>query len=604
VAVAVTLLNWPGWTQIRAGLDPSWQAGLALAFTHHLQWGPALAFTYGPYGYAGFLEPFYRSTALIAVFYVFGVTFLLAALLVAGLRRYWALAPAGVIAWAVIALSWAVVRAADFASVAGLGLALGTLEAQRRDVRRILATVLGALAGFALLVKLNTGVTLMGLLALALVGADGPRRERLRRAGQAVGALVTVFAISWASAGQSFTNLASFAHASLSLALGYSAAISGRIDQRSIAWYALTMLAVAAVVFAVALRQQVVTVLMLVGWGWAIIKDSFVSGDHFPGFFRIVLVAVALACTYRPPRRLYASALALTACITLATTQLPAISPLGSLHALGTELADLVQPGRFAQLTSSARERLFRDERLPPPTLALLRGHSVAIEPWEDMVAWADPQARWDPEPVVQAYSAYTTYLDDADATFLASAGAPQLVLYWPLRFAFDSRDPFMDPPTTTVAIYCHYVQVAVRDSWQILQRVPDRCGRAVIIGKARAHFGQRVAVPGDFGKMVDASFSFGLPLLSKVEGVLLKPPAVYLKVWSGHRPPVTYRFVTGTAGDDHVLSVPAAFGYSLPFAPPAVHELELLGGGWAPGHGSVAVTFRALSMARRGGLT
>jgi hypothetical protein len=125
-----------------------------------------------------------------------------------------------------------------------------------------------------------------------------------------------------------------------------------------------------------------------------------------------------------------------------------------------------------------------------------------------------------------------------------------------------------------------------------------------VIIGKARAHFGQRVAVPGDFGKMVDASFSFGLPLLSKVEGVLLKPPAVYLKVWSGHRPPVTYRFVTGTAGDDHVLSVPAAFGYSLPFAPPAVHELELLGGGWAPGHGSVAVTFRALSMARRGGLT
>ena len=33
VSAAVTLLNWPGWTQIGPGLDPSWQAGLAMAFT-------------------------------------------------------------------------------------------------------------------------------------------------------------------------------------------------------------------------------------------------------------------------------------------------------------------------------------------------------------------------------------------------------------------------------------------------------------------------------------------------------------------------------------------------------------------------------------------
>lgn len=33
VAAAVTLLNWPGWSQVKPGLDISWQAGLALAFT-------------------------------------------------------------------------------------------------------------------------------------------------------------------------------------------------------------------------------------------------------------------------------------------------------------------------------------------------------------------------------------------------------------------------------------------------------------------------------------------------------------------------------------------------------------------------------------------
>jgi hypothetical protein len=470
-------------------------------------------------------------------------------------------------------------------------------------VRATLVSVLGALAGFALLVKLNTGVTLTGLLVLALVGADGPWRERLRPAGAALGALAGVFAISWAAAGQSFTNLASFAHASVSLALGYSAAISGRVDRASIAWYALTISVLLVLVFAASLRhrparQQVATSVMLIGWGWAIVKDSFVSGNHFPGFFRVVLAAVALVCILRPPQQVFASALALAACITLATAQLPAVNPIGSVHALGTQLADLVQPGRFARLTASTRDSILRAESLAPPTVALLRGHRVAIEPWEDMVAWADPQAPWAPEPVVQAYSAYTTYLDDLDAAFLASSRAPQMILYWPLQYGFDSRDPFMDPPTTTVAVYCHYDQLAVRAPWQILVRVPDRCGRSVTIGRAGARFGEPVTVPGAPGKMVVASFSFGLPLLSSLEGLLLKPPDVYLKVWTGRRRPVTYRFVTGTQADEHVLSVPVTFGYSAPFAPATVRRLEILGGGWASGHGRISITFRALSMA------
>ncbi len=603
VAAAATVLNWPGWAQIRTGLDPSWQAGLAVAFTRHFQWGPQMDFTYGPYGFAGFMQPFYRSTALIAILYVFAVTLLLAALMVSGLRRYWDLAPAGVVAWAVIALSSAVTRAADFASVAGLGLALGALQAQRRTVRATLVSVLGALAGFALLVKLNTGVTLTGLLALALVGADGPWRQRLRLAAPAAGALVGVFAISWAAAGQSFTDLASFAHASVSLALGYSAAISGTVDRASIAWYALTISVLLVLVFAASLRhrpprQQVAISVMLVGWGWAIVKDSFVSGNHYPGFFRIVLAAVALVCVLRPPQRVFSGALAVAACITMTTAQLPAADPIGSVHAFGTQLADLVQPGRFSRLTASTRDRILRAESLAPPTVALLRGHRVAIEPWEDMVAWADPQAPWAPEPVVQAYSAYTTYLDDLDAAFLASSRAPQMVLYWPLPFGFDSRDPYMDPPTTTVAVYCHYDQLAVRAPWQVLVRVPDRCGRPVTIGRAGAHFGEPVTVPGAPGKMVVATFSFGLPLLSSIEGQLLKPPDVYLKVWTGGRQPVSYRFVTGTQADEHVLSVPLTFGYAAPFAPPTVDRLEILGGGWAPGHGDISITFRAITIA------
>jgi len=605
VALAATLLNWPGWEQIRNGLDPSWEAGLAVAFTHHLQWGAHLDFTYGPYGFAGFIEPLYRSTALIAILYVFAVTWLLAALLVAGARRCWGLGAAGVLAWGAIALSWAVLRAADFGSVAGLGLALAILETGRPEVRRMMTTALAMLAGFAILVKINTGVVLVGLLALALLGMDERGSQRMRTAGQAVATLACAFVISWAAAGQSFTHLASFAYASLSLSLGYSAAMGGRLSDVSIAWSALAISMVAVLVYASAVyhrprRHQIVVSLMLLGWGWAVVKDSFVGGNHFPGFFRIMSVAVAMVCVCRPPRWALAAALMVAFAITLTAAPEPVVNPIGSLHALSTELADLVQPGQFAQLTQASRERLDRDEHLDRPALALLAGRTLAIEPWEDIVAWADPSASWDPEPVVQSYSAYTTFLDDLDASFVASARAPQDILYWPLRYGFDARDPFMDPPSTTEAIYCHYVQVAVEKPWQVLQRVPDRCRPPVTIGKVRARFGQLVKVPNVAGRMVLARFSLAQPFLSRVEELLLKPPAVHLTIWGAPgTSPVTYNFVTGTASDEHVLIVPVALGYASPFTPPTVRHLELTGGGWKAGHGTVVITFQAVNMAR-----
>jgi hypothetical protein len=601
VAATAALLNWQSWRQVKPGLDISWQSGTALAFTHHLQWGPALDFTYGPYGFAGFIEPFFRLTTMISIAYVFAITWLIAGLLVTGLRKCWGLGAAGFIAWAVLALSWEVVRTADFASVAGLGLALAVLQVQRTTLRSALTVLLGALAGFVLLVKADTGVTVVGLLVLAVAGAEGPWRERLRLAAQGGVPLVGAFAIAWAAAGQSFSNLASFFHASVSLALGYSAAMAGHLGP-GIAWWALAISVVAGSIFAVTFRNrphryQLFASLMVLGWGWATVKDGFVAGNHFPGFFRLVLAAIALACIAHPPRALYASALALAACITLAAVQLPTVDPLGSLHALGTQVADVIVPGRFAHAQAAARTNVLKREPLSESALALLRGHTVAIEPWEDIVAWADPDISWDPEPVVQSYSAFTDYTDQLDATFLASSQAPQLVLYWPLRFSFDFRDPFMDPPATTEALYCHYVQIAVLGHWRALRHVPDRCGPAAAIGKAQAHFGQPVNVPSAPGEMVVANFSLHLPLLSRLDAVVLKPPNTYLTVWGRGGRPVRYRFVTGTSGDDHVLSVPAALGYSASLEPGTVRRVEISGGGWGTGQGSVVVTFHAVPM-------
>jgi hypothetical protein len=214
------------------------------------------------------------------------------------------------------------------------------------------------------------------------------------------------------------------------------------------------------------------------------------------------------------------------------------------------------------------------------------------------MVAWADPKLRWDPEPVLQSYSAYTAALDKIDATFLASRRAPQRVLYRPL--SFDHRDPSWDPPDTMQALYCHYDKLTVSGRWLVLRHVNDRCGPPALLGTVRARFGQRVKVPVAPGKMVVATFALTAPVLSKLEGLVLKPPATYLTLWPARgRGPLTYRFLSGTAGDDHVVATPRSLGYSAPFTPVAARQLELSGGGWAPGQGSVTITFRAFGMSR-----
>ena len=111
--------------------------------------------------------------------------------------------------------------------------------------------------------------------------------------------------------------------------------------------------------------------------------------------------------------------------------------------------------------------------------------------------------------------------------------------------------------------------------------------------------FGQPVEVPSFPGKIVVASFTLSAPLLSRVAAGILKPPDTYLIVWEARGRPVTYRFVTGTAADDHILSVPASLGYSAPFTPADIRRLEISGGGWKTGQGSVKVLFRAMTLAR-----
>ena len=155
----------------------------------------------------------------------------------------------------------------------------------------------------------------------------------------------------------------------------------------------------------------------------------------------------------------------------------PAPCPNSSTHPGATTSAFIEDAGHvlgiggLGQAEAAERARfLATGDALPPATLALLEGHSVAVEPVENSIVYAYPQLHWDPEPVLQSYSAYTSYLDRLDAAFLASTRAPQRILYQPW-VVIDGRDAFFDPPSTVESMYCHYFQVPAPGPALVLER-------------------------------------------------------------------------------------------------------------------------------------
>ena len=174
-----------------------------------------------------------------------------------------------------------------------------------------------------------------------------------------------------------------------------------------------------------------------------------------------------------------------------------------------------------------------------------------------------------------------------------ASDAAPSRILQQP-PVGLDGRDPFFEPPTTWVTMMCHYRQLDATAQWQILARVPDRCGPLRSIGRVRATFGTPVTVPeAPAGDAVVARFvQLPLSLGYQVSALALKPPTA-----SFVTPAMTYRFVVPTAGDLHVLRPAPSIGFSAPYGPPAINSFHLTGAGVRSGSGSYEVEFYAMAV-------
>ncbi len=568
--IAVAVLAWPFRSvEPAASVDWDWVATLSYAAHNHLPFGDRIVWSFGP---LGFLETWFGpvlydgDVLLISWLFAALVQLLLAATLLAALRRWLPLAAAALLAFVVLVL------APD--RLVALGFAWCALVLTREDARgRIDAAfpfALGAVVGIALLGKLNQGLELL-LLGLIAIGTNGSRRD----AASFAGALLAAAALGWVATGQRIADVWPYLRYGAEIVTGYANAMGS--EQSHDAWTFAGALAITLCALAAAWGSTVrpsrrwgllALIVVYAGFGF---KEGFVRQDagHMETFFGGMLVPFAVLLPTARSRRVLQLACvagAVLSLVVLLGQQVVAsrLNPYANVTAVTDQLRTLASPVRRDALASELRAEIASTWVVQSDLVNAVGDRTVMFLPYVyGDIAWAYG-LNLRPLPTLEPYAAYTPTLDRLDAQMLRSARAPERILRAHIA-AIDSHVSTFEAPTAMVTILCRYREVTNEGPWQLLARSADRCAAARAFRTVVAHWGAPVAVPSPRRRdtLVLVRIAGTAPRgLESLRSLLVRPRWRWI-VLDGAR----YRFAPAIAPDGFLLRAPRALDYRRPFA-------------------------------------
>lgn len=592
--VAAALMVWrPGIHSPGAGLDAGWNAGLTMAVEQGLEFGREIVFSYGPLGFLQSPFVYYGDLGVLALLFTAAVHLGFCIALVRALARVLPLLVCVAIAFLMLAVLPLIEQPPLLAVLAAMAM----LERERSPRAIDAFVVVGAsFAAVEALVKLSTGPIIAAVFLFALVGA-GARRSRI------VAFLVLFgveFLVLWLVTGQSLAALPDFVANTKEIVSGYS---SSMIAEPDVPQWQVTVASIAAVAVSLGVvaasalgsyrdsRARWAGVALIALVTFMIFKEGVVRTDagHLSLFFSSATVLwIAIPWSRRLWPAMVVGGLAIAAIgVPARPENTPAnLDVVASVRSAGEQAANLFNPSRREELIAAGRSGLKGTYRLDRPTREALRGRTVSIEPWEATVAWAY-ELEWEPLPVFQNYSAYTSGLDRLNAEAIESPEGPErllrenpLLVYpeFPTR-DIDSRFRAWDPPEQERAVLCNFAPLHTTRRWQVLGRVPDRCGAERAAGSVEAGDGEAVPVPAPAeGEAIFVRIDgAGVGGLERIAASLFHARERRLIV-DGSR---SYRLLPETAGDGLLLRGKGAFAAPRPFSPfPQARTIAVTGAG------------------------
>jgi hypothetical protein len=589
------------------GLDGSWIAGISMATHGGFHYGTEFVFSYGPLGFLALPLIFYSGFGVLSLLYLSLLYIAFCIALVWALRRHFPPWACLLIGFALLGLLVLIEQALILAVLASLAL----LEREERPERGMWAFVVLA-SGFAAmeaLAKLSTGPTIVVVLFLAVIGA----RPTCAQLAAFVGLFLAALAALWFGTGQGVGNIGPFLHHTVEIAGAYSSAMMRigdvapwKVTAATIAAGALSLL----VIFAATRlpfrdrRARWCAVTIVAVATFAIYKEGVVRADA--GHLSLYFASACILWVGLPWQRgrwllLGAAAIALVAIPVQPTGATTNYGVIGNLKLAGEQIGTLFSSGKREELMEIGRTGGKGVYALEPKIKAALAGHTVSIEPWEAEVAWTYG-LRWRPLPVFQNYSAYTSGLDRLNTKAVESPDGPERILREdpPVVFpefqtpALDGRWFGWDPPEQQRAVLCNFAPLQVNVRWEVLGRVPNRCGPSHLLDSIDAHWNQPVGVPAPGPREVVyvRIHGAGVSGLEKVTNFLLHARTRHIVVNGGP----SFRLIPETAGDGLLMlgdqSIYEEEGVLSPL--PQAHVIEVQGGS-----GGLTLDFYAMKLRR-----
>jgi len=316
------------------------------------------------------------------------------------------------------------------------------------------------------------------------------------------------------------------------------------------------------------LRRRAALAVAVVLVHYFVAREMFVRYE--PGHAAAInlLVLVALMIPWR--RGQFATGLAMASAVAIAALAVLALDgvglsawfdPTARASALIDQVGTTFSPG--AQI-AQGRAQIVVAEGIPSTFYPQLDGHCVSAEPGEIAAIFANPSWRWCPIGVMQSYVAETTALDELDAAGYANARTgPDRVLRQ-LNETIDQRNPTWDSPAAQLSLLCHFVEVDAAEIWQVLARIPDRCGKPRQIAVLHTAANGVLTLPAPPPGMVVIAKIYGLQIHrgERLETLFVRPAERVLVVNAAK----AYRVPPDTLGDGLILDVPEAADDAPPF--------------------------------------
>lgn len=443
------------------GLDASWHLSLQVAAIKGTVFGREFVFTYGPLGYLLLHAPVNKAAQLGYDLFVLGSllaiyrslwparpalrdVFLLVALAVVT-KVCWSIGPAAVLFTILCHWLWQIYFRGDALAVAGSLIA----------------------AWLLFLGKVNYGLIMVFLIpayGIGLLLLHGKRRIQgiVLLAGFLI--LVGLGAMVW------HVDLPNYLHSGIELIAGYNEAMYASSPDTYVALVLASLFLVGMGIVAVlgcrkfSWREQAM-LLPLIGLAVLLLfKNGFVRADggHCPSFCAALPLLLAVWCI---GWRGVVAVRVLLFASTIYSITLLALQP-GILDR--SELVPSL-PLRYCRQLISAPDRenvshlrdsllaRYPQSALPAGVRSLIGRSSVDVMPWESSLAVLN-DLNYQPRPVPQSYSVYTSWLDHLNASFLGSTNAPDYILYaYAQMVTIDGRPAAWDESLAKMALLENY---------------------------------------------------------------------------------------------------------------------------------------------------